>query len=75
MTCHGWRAAGAAWMVHNGISVDIAEACLTHKIGNSVTAAYIRTDFPEERAAAMRKWHQFLVSELRAFPPFDRIFK
>lgn len=74
MTCHGWRAAGAAWMVHNGISVEIADACLTHKIKSAVTAAYIRTDFPEERAAAMLKWHEFLVSVIQDIPEYKNIF-
>lgn len=75
MSCHGWRAAGAAWMVHNGISIEIADACLSHKIRNAVTAAYIRTDFPEERAAAMLRWHQFLVGIVREIPIYCDIFK
>lgn len=74
MSCHGWRSAGASWMVHNGVSVEIADACLTHAIKSQVTAAYIRTNFPEERAEAMLKWHNFLVGILKEIPPFSEIF-
>lgn len=57
---HGWRAAGASWMVRNKISLHIADACLSHKIGDKVTLAYVRGDLLEERREAMEQWHRFL---------------
>lgn len=68
---HGWRAAGMAWMVHNGINLFTAEACLTHAIGNSITRAYMRSSLLQERREAMEKWHKFLYGVLKELKYFS----
>lgn len=70
-TLHGWRAAGMAWMVHNGINLFTAEACLTHAIGNAVTRAYMRSSLLQERREAMEKWHKFLYGVLKELKYFS----
>jgi hypothetical protein len=39
-TVHGFRSAFRNWAGDNGVDFEIAEACLTHAVVNSVTRAY-----------------------------------
>jgi hypothetical protein len=40
---HGFRSTFRDWAGDQGVDFEIAEACLAHAIGNSVTLAYLRT--------------------------------
>lgn len=67
LTCHGCRAAGANWMVHNDIEPHIADACLSHGFNEKTKTAYIRTKYYKERAAALEKWHHFLINLTKTY--------
>ena len=45
----------------HGISFEAIEAQLHHKIGNSVTQAYLRTDYLDERKILMEYWEKLLL--------------
>ena len=42
---------------------DIAEQCLAHAVGSSVTRAYLRTTMIERRRKVMADWATFLAGE------------
>jgi integrase len=52
-TVHGFRSAFRDWAGDRGVDFEIAEACLAHAIGNSVTRAYLRSSMIERRRAVM----------------------
>lgn len=60
---HGLRAMGRGWMVDNQVPWDIAEMMLSHKISNAVAAAYIRTDYLEQRRYWIDKWCQYILKQ------------
>jgi hypothetical protein len=45
-----------------GVEFDVAEQCLAHSVGNSVTRAYLRT-MPERRRKVMADWAAFLAGK------------
>ena len=59
-TAHSIRALGRTWMEENGIRYEVAESCLSHKVGNDTYRAYVRTDYFEERINAMKLWSNHL---------------
>lgn len=69
-TSHGWRAAGMMWLVQNGVSIQVANAVLTHKIADDVTLAYMRSNLPEQRKLALYQWNKFIVELFREVSPF-----
>lgn len=60
---HGLRAMCRGWMIDNQVPFDIAEMMLSHKISNSVAAAYIRTDYLEQRRFWIDKWCQYILKQ------------
>ncbi len=53
---HGFRSSFRTWAAETGKRRDIAELCNAHKVFENVEAAYVRTDFLEERRALLNEW-------------------
>ena len=68
-TAHGCRSAGMSWLVQNGTPIHVANILLTHKIGDTVTLTYMRSDLPEERKEALLKWNKYLEGILKSVCP------
>jgi integrase len=62
-TVHGFRSAFRDWAGDHGVDFEIAEACLAHAIGNSVTRAYLRSTMVERRRPVMQAWADFLARD------------
>ncbi len=62
---HGVRATGRIWMSENSIPFEVAENCLSHKIGSAITQAYNRTTLLEQRRVAMQKWNDYVEKCLK----------
>jgi hypothetical protein len=56
-TPHGMRSAFKVWCAEVAkVRDEVSEAALAHTISGKVRAAYLRTDFLEERKALMIAW-------------------
>jgi integrase len=56
-TAHGFRSSFKIWAAEIAkVRDEVSEACLAHKIPEKVRAAYLRTDFLDERRSVMREW-------------------
>jgi integrase len=62
-TVHGFRSAFRDWAADHGIEFEVAEACLAHQVGNSVTRAYLRSSMVARRRGVMEAWASFLAGE------------
>ena len=63
-TAHGFRSSFKVWAAVVAKKRDeVSEACLAHKIPEKVRAAYLRTDFLEERRLIMQQWAAILDAE------------
>ena len=62
LVAHGLRSIARCWLADNGIQFEVAEACLSHAVGDKVYRAYQRSDFFESRKSVMLRWSSF-VSE------------
>lgn len=60
LVAHGLRSIGRSWMADHKILYEVAEACLAHLSGSSVSRAYQRSDFLDERRIALKKWNSFV---------------
>ncbi|MBA2547230.1 MAG: tyrosine-type recombinase/integrase [Burkholderiaceae bacterium] len=59
-TVHGLRATFSTWAYENDIArEDVIEACLAHKEGDRVKAAYNRAVFSGERTTLLLAWGEF----------------
>ena len=59
-TPHGMRSAFKVWCAEVAkVRDDVSEAALAHTIPEKVRAAYLRTDFLEERIALMIAWERY----------------
>jgi integrase len=61
-TVHGFRSALRDWAADHGVEFEVAEQCLAHAVGNSVTRAYLRTTMLERRRKVMADWATFLLT-------------
>jgi hypothetical protein len=58
-TLHGFRATFKVWCAEVAkVRDEVSEAALAHTIPQKVRAAYLRTDFLEERKPLMEAWAQ-----------------
>ncbi|MEQ1718055.1 MAG: site-specific integrase, partial [Hyphomicrobium sp.] len=56
-TTHGFRSSFKVWAAEAAkVRDEVSEACLAHKIPEKVRAAYLRTDFLDERREVMQSW-------------------
>ena len=54
---HGFRSAFRTWADENtNAPWEVKETAIGHKVGNSVSQAYLRTDYLEERALLADRW-------------------
>ena len=64
ITVHGFRTSFKTWcMETTDIPWAVGEAALAHTIGNSVEAAYARSDLFTRRAAVMQQWADYAAPE------------
>lgn len=60
-TVHGFRSTFKMWCAEvENVPDEISERALAHKDKNAVRAAYLRSDFYEQRMPVMEKWAQYL---------------
>ena len=58
---HGLRSSFRDWAAEQtGARYEVAEAALAHSVGNATEAAYLRSDFFDQRRALMDDWSRFL---------------
>ncbi len=58
---HGFRSSFRTWCEDHGVDYDVAETCLGHSTGNTVSRAYRRSDLIERRATVMQNWANFVL--------------
>ncbi|WP_375616723.1 tyrosine-type recombinase/integrase [Bartonella sp. AP58NXGY] len=59
---HGFRSSLRDWIAETtSTPFEIAETVLAHSVGSSVTKAYMRTDFLEQRHALLEQWAAFIT--------------
>ncbi|MDD9333901.1 MAG: site-specific integrase, partial [Bartonella sp.] len=59
---HGFRSSLRDWIAETtSTPFEIAEFVLAHTVGNSVTKAYMRTDFLEQRRILLEQWASFIA--------------
>ena len=66
-TPHGFRSTFRTWcsdVAH--VEFEVAESCLSHRVGNAVSRAYNRSDMLERRRPVMERWAAFLSGEAGA---------
>ncbi len=60
-TAHGFRSSFKDWCAEFAqVRDDVSEAALAHAIPNKVRAAYLRTNFLDERRTLMQRWSDYL---------------
>lgn len=64
-TSHSIRAIGRTWFEKNNIKYEVAETCLSHKVGDSTYRAYVRTDYLDERREVMQLWSNYISSQFQ----------
>ncbi len=42
-------------------SLEVAEACLSHRVGSAVSRAYARSDMLERRRPVMSAWERYVT--------------
>jgi integrase len=59
---HGFRSTIKDWCAENGIVHEVSEAILGHAVAKTQTvAAYLRTDYLDERRKVMSRWANFIL--------------
>lgn len=61
LVAHGLRSVARCWLADEGIAFEIAEACLSHVVGDRVYRAYQRSDFLEARKPVMERWSSHVL--------------
>lgn len=61
LVAHGLRTIARCWLADNDVQFEIAEACLSHQVGDSVYKAYQRSDFLEARRIIMERWCSYIL--------------
>ncbi|WP_419553371.1 tyrosine-type recombinase/integrase [Candidatus Poriferisodalis sp.] len=61
-TVHGFRSAFKTWCIEQTATPwAVGEAALAHVVGNSVEAAYVRSDLLDQRRQLMQDWAEFVI--------------
>ncbi len=72
-TTHGFRSTFRDWCSEYAqADREVAEAALSHTLGNKVERAYARSDLFERRRLLMEKWSGFLTGEAAQVIPIRR---
>jgi integrase len=63
-TVHGFRSSFRLWAsVVANVEFEVAEACLSHRVGSAVSRAYNRTKMTERRRPIMSAWSAYVSGE------------
>jgi len=61
VTVHGFRSSFRIWASEIGhVEFEIAESCLSHRVGNAVSRAYNRSNLLERRRPVMSSWASYV---------------
>ena len=61
ITVHGFRSTFSTWANENAIArADVIEACLAHKEGDKIRAAYNKATFATERRKLLTAWADYI---------------
>ena len=60
---HGFRSSFADWATETSVPSDVAQACLSHAVGNAVWRRYSRSKRYDLRIPAMEDWGRFVVPD------------
>lgn len=60
MIAHGMRSLARTYLADNDVSHDVAEACLAHTVGNTVSQAYNKSTYLEQRTDVMQLWGDYV---------------
>jgi integrase len=64
VTVHGFRTSFRTWASEVGhVEFEIAESCLSHRVGNAVSRAYNRSNLLERRRPVMASWANYVEGE------------
>ena len=55
-TLHGMRSSFRDWCGETGVAREVAEACLSHRVGSAAEQAYARSDLLKRRRELMEAW-------------------
>lgn len=66
VTVHGFRSSFRNWCGEAGKQYEIAEAALSHDLGDETVKAYFRSDLFEQRRELMNDWSVYAVAGLEA---------
>ena len=72
-TAHGFRTSFRTWcsdVAH--VAFEVAEACLSHRVGSAVSRAYARSDMLERRRPVMAAWQGYVDGEAANVVPLKR---
>ena len=61
LVAHGIRSLGRSWMADHDATFEVAEACLAHAVGSTVSRAYQRSDYLTQRRSLMAAWTAYVV--------------
>lgn len=61
LVAHGLRSIARCWLADNDVQFEIAEACLSHQVGDTVYRAYQRSDFLDARRVVMERWCSYIL--------------
>lgn len=62
LVAHGIRSVGRSWMADHDATFEVAEACLSHVAGSSVSRAYQRSDYLAQRRQLMTSWCEHVAN-------------
>lgn len=71
---HGLRSIARCWLADHAVQFEVAEACLSHAVGDKVYRAYQRSDFLESRRSVMQSWSSFVFECARRAGLLDDSF-
>jgi integrase len=61
VTVHGFRTSFRTWASEVGhVEFEIAESCLSHRVGNAVSRGYNRSNLLERRRPVMASWANYV---------------
>jgi integrase len=64
VTVHGFRTSFRTWASEVGhVEFELAESCLSHRVGNAVSRAYNRSNLLERRRPVMAAWANYVEAE------------
>jgi integrase len=66
VTVHGFRSSFRDWAAESGVVFEVAEACLSHRVGSDVTRAYLRTSMLERRRPVLQAWADYVTGKSSA---------